>query len=90
MIQHIADINGLQVIKAKLIEECEELIEAIQENDELHIIEEIADTIIVAQQYIYKTDNDQEYNKVRDYKIARTLRRLKWIKTLNKELQLEL
>lgn len=76
MIHKIADKNGILIIKDKLLEELEELKEAIEHNDERNIIEEIADVIIVAEQYIYKSDMESQYKKERAYKIDRTVRRL--------------
>lgn len=45
-ISKIAKRNGLGMIKCKMIEELNELLEAIEENDEQHILEEIADVYI--------------------------------------------
>lgn len=74
--QSIADANGINVVKEKIKEECLELIEAINNNDDVNIIEEIADVSITMTQYLLKTDTVKEYNKQLDYKLDRTRQRL--------------
>ena len=61
----------------KLAEEQYELIEALFENDKEHITEEIADCIVLINQFkAYYGIQDKDIQKVYDYKIARQERRI--------------
>lgn len=56
----------------KLAEEQYELIEALFEEDEDHITEEIADCLVLINQFkAYYKIKDKDIQKVYDYKIAR-------------------
>ena len=61
----------------KLAEEQYELIEALFENDKDHITEEIADCLLLINQFkTYYGIKDKDIQKVYDYKIARQERRI--------------
>lgn len=61
----------------KLAEEQFELIEALFEEDEDHITEEIADCLVLINQFkAYYGIKDKDIQKVYDYKIARQERRI--------------
>lgn len=61
----------------KLAEEQYELIEALFEEDEDHIAEEIADCLVLINQFkAYYEIKDKDIQKVYDYKIARQERRI--------------
>lgn len=61
----------------KLAEEQYELIEALFEEDEDHITEEIADCLLLINQFkAYYGIKDKDIQKVYDYKIARQERRI--------------
>ena len=76
MISKIAQRNGIQTVKVKLIEELNEAIEAVESNDEIDIIEELADVHILTQQYITLKMNRVEFDEVVAYKLERTIGRL--------------
>ena len=76
MISKIAQRNGIQTVKVKLIEELNEAIEAVESNDEIDIIEELADVHILTQQYITLKMNRVEFDEVVAYKLKRTMDRL--------------
>lgn len=61
----------------KLAEEQYELIEALFENDKEHIIEEIADCLLLIKQFrdFYKIQ-DEEIREVYNYKLSRQERRM--------------
>lgn len=75
-IEKIARHNKILIIKDKLIEEAKELAEAVEENVDEHIIEEIADVLIMIQQYLIMTDSEQELDAMIDFKLNRTMERL--------------
>lgn len=61
----------------KLAEEQYELIEALFEEDKDHITEEIADCLVLINQFkAYYGIEDKDIQKVYDYKIARQERRI--------------
>lgn len=61
----------------KLAEEQYELVEALFENDKEHITEEIADCLVLINQFkAYYGIKDKDIQKVYDYKIARQERRI--------------
>ena len=61
----------------KLAEEQYELIEALFENDKEHITEEIADCLLLINQFeAFYQIKDKDIQKVYDYKIARQERRI--------------
>lgn len=61
----------------KLAEEQFELIEALFENNKKHITEEIADCLVLINQFkAYYGIKDKDIQKVYDYKIARQERRI--------------
>lgn len=74
-IQQLAKRNGYHQVRAKSKEELTELIEAIDENIEPHIIDEIADTMIMCFQLmeVYGFENDV-YDRI-DYKVERQEKR---------------
>ena len=61
----------------KLAEEQYELIEALFENDKEHITEEIADCLVLINQFkaFYQIE-DKDIQKIYDYKLARQERRM--------------
>jgi uncharacterized protein YabN with tetrapyrrole methylase and pyrophosphatase domain len=75
-IDKIAKRNGLGMIKYKMVEELNELIEAIEENDEQHILEEIADVWITTMQYVSNKELEDDYEIIKHIKINRTFERL--------------
>ena len=72
----IAKANGIGMIKMKMTEELNELIEAIDENDEQHIVEEIADVWITTMQYVIDKGLEEEFIMIKDMKLNRTFERL--------------
>lgn len=69
-IQHF----GVQSQIAKIREECRELIDAIYENDQAHIAEEIADVLnMIKQAMIIYNIADEQVNSIRMFKMNRTL-----------------
>ena len=71
----IAKSNGLRLIKAKLLEEVTELKEALESNIEPDIIEELADVLVVSDQFIWITNNAKLIKEWKRKKIDRTKRR---------------
>lgn len=68
---------GLKNQIRKFNEESYELIEALFENDKDHITEEIADCLVLINQFkAYYKIKDKDIQKVYDYKIARQERRI--------------
>jgi NTP pyrophosphatase (non-canonical NTP hydrolase) len=76
MIHKIAKRNGIQTIKEKLLEELHEAIEAVESNDEIDILEELADVSIMTEQYLITKHNSFEFDEMKKYKIERTIERL--------------
>lgn len=74
-IYELANHNSLNVIKAKLIEECNEVIEAIESGIDEHILEELADVSVLTKQYVIKSNSYDEYNEWRGKKVKRQMRR---------------
>lgn len=52
LIKAMAQKNGLQVVKAKLVEECAELIRALARGGDRNIIEELVDVQIMLEQML--------------------------------------
>lgn len=74
-VERIADHFGLESQKLKTVEECNELIAAIQNEDFENIVEEIADVLIMIRQLIYLYDIKENVNEVIEQKIQRTINR---------------
>lgn len=73
----IINYYGLKNQIRKFNEESYELIEALFENDKDHIIEEIADCLVLINQFkAYYEIKDKDIQKVYDYKLARQERRI--------------
>lgn len=73
IINHYGDKHQIR----KLAEEQYELIEALFEEDKDHITEEIADCLLLINQFkAYYGIKDKDIQKVYDYKIARQERRM--------------
>ena len=72
----LAKHNGVPTIKSLLLEETNELIEAIEENYETDIIQEMADVVNLIKQYVYATGQEQEFNNQFEYKVKRAKERL--------------
>jgi NTP pyrophosphatase (non-canonical NTP hydrolase) len=53
LIAQMAEINGLQNIKAKLVEELAELIRALARGEDEMILEEMADVRIMLDQFVH-------------------------------------
>lgn len=53
LIARMSEINGLQNIKAKLVEELAELIRALARGDDEMILEEMADVRIMLDQFVH-------------------------------------
>lgn len=70
---------GFEAQQEKLVEECEELIEAAQGEDYDSFIEELADVTIMIEQMLISLEPEQleQYKKMLDYKLGRTLERIK-------------
>lgn len=60
----------------KCVEELYELILAIKEQDRDHIIEEMADVLIMCKQLELMSECSDELETMIDYKIARTVKRM--------------
>jgi len=75
-IHNIANHNGKDMIHTKLLEEVNELVEAIKEGNQEHIIEEMADVFIMINQYTYIHNQDKEFFKQVNNKLKRTTKRL--------------
>ena len=91
-IKRIANHFGTRNQLEKLCEECSELIEAVHDyingidigvdpidsaTDRLHVIEEAADVIVLVEQLCYLLSARDEFWRMREHKIERTLRRIK-------------
>ena len=74
-IKRLAQRNGLNTAKANVISESEELIEAIESNDEFNIIDELADIHVTTQQLIELMDIREQVEKRIAYKISRQFKR---------------
>jgi len=72
----IAEKNGVQTIKHLLLLELEELRQAIENNDEGNIIEEIQDVRILGEQYATMKNKRVESQEWYEFKIDRTMKRL--------------
>ncbi|MBR2284581.1 MAG: hypothetical protein IJ874_09245 [Ruminococcus sp.] len=77
--KRILEHYGFDNQQEKLVEECEELIEAAQGEDWDHFIEELADVRIMVEQMYYALDPDQQkqYHEMVGFKIERTLQRMR-------------
>lgn len=69
---------GFATQQDKLVEECEELIEAAQNEDYDDFIEELADVSIMISQMVMSLNEEQQeqYDEMIDFKLDRTLRRM--------------
>ena len=91
-IRRIANHFGVRNQLEKAVEECGELAEAINDytngidldvdpidsaTDRLHVIEEMADVMILIEQLSYLLSARDEVWRMREHKIERTLRRIK-------------
>lgn len=92
-IQKLADYYGFDNQSDKTIEECAELIQAIEKYKEnernnymnedekqeyrQHMIEEIADVQIMLDQLVYLLNCEEEMKKVIEYKVKRQLERIR-------------
>lgn len=74
-VERIADHFGLESQKLKTVEECSELIQAIENEDFENIVEEIADVLIMIRQLIYLYEIKENVNEMIKIKIQRTLNR---------------
>lgn len=73
IINHYGDKHQIR----KFNEESYELIEALFENDKEHITEEIADCLVLINQFkAYYEIEDKDIQKVYDYKLLRQERRI--------------
>ena len=84
IINHYGDKHQIR----KLAEEQYELIEALFENDKEHITEEIADCLVLINQFkAFYGIKDEEIGKIYDYKLARQEERMKneWRREDNKK-----
>lgn len=70
---------GFDEQQEKLVEECEELIEAAQSDEYDSFIEELADVSIIIKQMCLSLDPEQykQYEKMLDFKLDRTIERIK-------------
>lgn len=75
-IKRLTEYNGSVTIKDKTKEECEELIEAIEKNDDVDIIDEVADVLVMLNQLIVSMDVKAEVRKRMEFKVRRTEERL--------------
>jgi len=71
-IHRLALVNGINMVKVKVIEELNELIVAIEGNVIEEIIDEIADVRIVISQLIHLHQIEDEISTRESYKIERT------------------
>jgi phosphoribosyl-ATP pyrophosphohydrolase len=75
-IKTIAKINGYHEIRFKAKEELQELIEALDENIDSNIIDEMADVFIMWQQLMITYHNENKVYDMIDYKLNRQLKRM--------------
>jgi NTP pyrophosphatase (non-canonical NTP hydrolase) len=77
--KEILDHFGFDAQQDKLVEECDELIEAAQGDDYGNFIEEMADVTIMLTQMFLSLDEEQrkKFDETIDYKLDRTLKRIK-------------
>lgn len=73
-INKLAQHNGLNTVKVLLIEELNELIEAIEKGYE--IVQEKADVINLLSQHTILTNDTEELDQQLEYKVNRAIRRL--------------
>ncbi len=78
-LETILEHYGFDSQQEKLVEECEELIEAAQGEDYDSFIEELADVSIMISQMVMSLDKDQQeqYEAMVDRKLSRTIQRIK-------------
>ncbi|MCM1271625.1 MAG: hypothetical protein NC247_13555 [Ruminococcus flavefaciens] len=78
-LEAILEHYGFDAQREKLVEECEELIEAAQGEDYNNFIEELADVSIMILQMVMSLDKDQQeqYDITIDLKLSRTIQRIK-------------
>ena len=77
--REILEHYGFEAQQEKLVEECEELIEAAQGEDYDSFIEELADVSIMIAQMCISLEPEQyeQYEKMLEFKIERTIERIK-------------
>ena len=83
-IKKIAAANGWIGILQKLREELTEALEAVNEysdgpgdeKEEQHLIEELVDVVIVADQFALKFRRQADFERWREFKLERTMERL--------------
>ena len=78
-LETILEHYGFDAQQEKLVEECEELIEAALGEDYNNFIEELADVSIMISQMVMSLDKDQQeqYDAMIDLKLSRTIQRIK-------------
>ena len=78
-LETILEHYGFDAQQEKLVEECEELIEAARGEDYDSFIEELADVSIMISQMVISLDKNQQeqYDAMIDLKLSRTIQRIK-------------
>jgi NTP pyrophosphatase (non-canonical NTP hydrolase) len=77
MIKKIADHYGFENQKEKLLEELEELEEALTDNMPIEdLITELADVQIMTEQIVYLLGIEEEVEKEREFKLTRQAKRM--------------
>lgn len=73
------EIDGFTLLHQKIIEELGEFMQAIMKYDKDSTIEELADVIIVINQYIKTLEEKdlEKLDKMIEFKLERTIKRLK-------------
>lgn len=73
-IQKIANYFGYERQKKKLLEELSELSCALYHDSFINILEELADVELMLEQVIYLLGRGEEVDRIKKYKVGRTLR----------------
>lgn len=72
----ILEFYGIENQKQKFIEECAELIRAIARDDEFNFIEEMADVLVLIEQFKTIPGFEDKIEGIKSAKIKRTLDRI--------------
>lgn len=73
-VQKIANYFGYERQEKKLLEELSELSCALYHDSFINILEELADVELMLEQVIYLLGKQEEIERIKKYKINRTLR----------------
>lgn len=73
-VQKIANYFGYERQEKKLLEELSELSCALYHDSFINILEELADVELMLEQVIYLLGKQEEIERIKRYKVTRTLR----------------